>query len=183
MLLYATVRHLWSKCNFTVLYPGPHIFTVAFRQPKSFRSFLPINVKINLSSGITLKEKICFISVFSFRVLQLFKSSAWKPNLLSHLTSVFVVHLSVLVASDLWVDCNRKKHSVFLSFLSSLWLNILLLSGVWLQFIGNRSKVSTFRVSHPQILLSLMKSQGTYFCRHAEHSRVYNLAWGELAFF
>lgn len=107
-----------SKCNFIVLYSGPHISTVAFRQPKckSFRSFLPINVKINLSSGIRLKRKICFISIFSFRVLELFQSNAWKPNLLSHLTSVFVVHLSVLVVSDLWDDCNRKNIQFFFLF-------------------------------------------------------------------
>lgn len=173
-----------SKCNFIVLCSGPDIFRVAFRQPKykSSRSFLPINVKTNLSSGIRLKKQICIISIFSFRVLELFQSNARKPNLLSHLTSVFVVHLSVLVASDLWDDCNRKN-IVFLSFLSSLWLNILLLSGIWLQFIGNRSKVSTFQVSHPQILLSFKKSQGTYFHIYTEHSLGCNLGWGGLAFF
>lgn len=102
-----------SKCNFIVLCSGPDIFRAAFRQPKykSSRSFLPINVKTNLSSDIRLKKQICIISIFSFRVLELFQSNARKPNLLSHLTSVFVVHLSVLVASDLWDDCNRKKHS------------------------------------------------------------------------
>lgn len=67
-----------SKCNFIVLSSGPHIFTVACRQPKckSFRGFLPTNVKINLSSGIKLKKKRCFISTFSFRVLELFQSGA-----------------------------------------------------------------------------------------------------------
>lgn len=119
MLLYATIRHLRKQIQFhIVFYSGPHIFTEAFRQPKSFRSFLPINVKINLSSGIRLKKKICFISIFSFRVLELFQSNAWKLNLLSHLTSVFIVHLSVLVVSDLWDDCNRKNIQLFfLSFL------------------------------------------------------------------
>lgn len=114
-----------SKCNFIVHHFGPGIFTIAFRQAmcKSFRSFLPKHFKINPSSGIRLKRQIClhilgwqFISIFSFGVLQMFLSNARKPSLFNHLTSVFVVHLSVLVVSDLWDDCNRKNIQLFFPF-------------------------------------------------------------------
>jgi len=43
-------------------------------------------------------------------------SNTRKPSLLNHLTSVFVVHLSVLVASDLWDNCNRKNSQIFFPF-------------------------------------------------------------------
>lgn len=46
----------------------------------------------------------------------MFLSNARKPSLLNHLASVFVVHLSVLVASDLCDDCNRKNIQLFFPF-------------------------------------------------------------------
>lgn len=46
----------------------------------------------------------------------MFLSNARKPSLLNHLTSVFIVHLSVLVVSDLWDDCNRENSQLFFPF-------------------------------------------------------------------
>jgi len=46
----------------------------------------------------------------------MFLANSRKPTLLNHLTSVFVVHLSVLVASDLCNDCNRKNIPLFFPF-------------------------------------------------------------------
>lgn len=114
-----------SKCSFIVHCSGHAVFTTAFRQPKceSFRSFLPKHFKTNPSSGIRLKRQICldilewqFVSMFSFRELEMLLPNAGKHSLLNHLTSGFVVHLSVLVASDLWDGCNRKSIQLFFPF-------------------------------------------------------------------
>lgn len=116
----------------------------------SFRSLLPKHFKVNPSSGIRVKSQICldilesqFFSIFSFRVLEVLLSNARKPSLLNHLSSVFVVQLSVLVASDLWDDCNRKSIQLFFPFFTMTQHP----SPLWGMTTVPRESVQSFNIS------------------------------------
>lgn len=105
-----------------------------------------------------------------------------KPNLLSHLTSVCVVHLSVLVASDLWDDCNKKNIQLF--FLSFLHYDSTSFSSQGQDYSsqGIGPKFQHFKCLTHKYFHHL-RNLRVPFCRYTEHSLGYRLGWGGLTFF
>lgn len=101
----------------------------------------------------------------------MFLSDARKPSLLNHLTSVFIVHLSVLVVSDLCNDCNRKNIQLFFPFFTMTQhpsplrgmttifresvqsFNVSSMAEIFESAVREKPLLSYLQGSHPQVFL------------------------------